>query len=189
MTTVGYQYKCAKCRAVLADTSKHTDGSTRGMDGSGAFFVGRKLTAGEVISLRDDHACFNGMRPAPVREVAIEADTAQAFFDAQERQCRAASEVGDALKPFGFSWWHTGGGCTAWGKQIGKEGEAGYREILMTDGDCSAPARLSDVCSLGVYAGYSGEADALHLVEGKTVAQIVKALRAGRAAWAKEVLK
>jgi hypothetical protein len=161
---LGYRYPCSACGTVLADTSLRPDGNLRGEGNTGSFRAGRQLTPAEVQSLRDEHAHFGAGEAQftmfEVREEAVSESaapgSADRFFDWLDGQEAKAAEVGDKLKPLGFGYSHTGGGCTAW-KMVGGDGSI----VCVTDGNSSAPASLDEPCMVGWSASeddfYSGE--------------------------------
>jgi hypothetical protein len=143
---IGYRYECVGCGKVLADTSVGPDGRLRGEGNPGGFFPGRQFTKDEQATLgleHAEHAHFEaGVDAAPaVREMGVEEPPGR-FQRWMEEQEKSAKEVADLVKPLGFEFYHTGGGCTAWvlrGMLDGRRVEA-----WSTDGNLSASEKLTD---------------------------------------------
>lgn len=88
-------------------------------------------------------------KQAPIPQVEAD-EHARRFFAALDAEERDAAEVGEKLRPFGFDFHHSGGGCTAWVLREERGSAKGSSEIWVTDGQAKAPAKLSEPCFVSV---------------------------------------
>jgi hypothetical protein len=67
-----------------------------------------------------------------------------------ERDTKASAVFRDVFESAGFSWWHTGGGCTAWGLNA-RPGDNDSPYAMITGGDATIPESDDEVIILGFY--------------------------------------